>query len=597
MASPPLLTLTNAAVGLGRQKLFEGVSLTVGRGDRVCLVGRNGSGKSTLLKALAGTLELDAGERQAKAGATTAYLPQDPAPGPHQTARELVLGGLPADLDPARADSVAEMALSDFGLVPDVPLQTLSGGELRKAALARALAGGPEILLLDEPTNHLDIEAIERLEQRLLAFRGGLVLVSHDRRFLEALSRTTWWLDRGSVRVLNDGFASFDAWSAAVLDEEATELRRLDKTLQAESQWLRYGVTARRKRNQGRLRRLTELRAERARRVPPAGRARIEAATDPRGGTLVIEARQVDKAFGDRRLIRDFSTRILKGDRIGIVGPNGAGKTTLLRLLTGQLAPDRGEIRLGTNLSISYVDQRRGTLDPDQTPWQLLCPDGGDRIEVRGSSRHVVGYLRDFLFQDEQARTPIRVLSGGERNRLLLAQQLARPANLLVLDEPTNDLDMETLELLQEVLADFAGTVLLVSHDRDFLDRLVTSVIAFEGDGRLQEYAGGYSDMLRQRSPPVAEAVPVRPPPVRPPKAAPAGPKRPARELERVVARIEALETAIGELETRLGDPDLFHRDPAVFASTTADLEAKRAELCAAEDRWAELEALIEARD
>ncbi len=446
------------------------------------------------------------------------------------------------------------------------------------------------MLLLDEPTNHLDLPTTLRLEQDLAGFRGGLVLVSHDRAFLAALSRTIWWLDRGELRVLGQGFAAFDAWSEAVLAEEEAALGRLDKRIALETDWSHHGITARRKRNQGRLRRLQTLRQERARRSAPVGSVRLVAATDPAGGRMVIEAEGVAKRFGERIIVEGFSTRILRGDRVGIIGPNGVGKTTLARLLTGQLAPDEGRVRLGVGLSVGLIDQRRASLDLDATPWRMLCPDGGDQVMVQGRFRHVVGYLRDFLFQPEQARTPIRALSGGERNRLLLARQLATPCNLLVLDEPTNDLDMDTLDLLQEILAEFAGTLLLVSHDRDFLDRLVTSVIAFEGGGRVQEYAGGYRDYLRQR-PPVAQAQAPRP--ALKPKAGPGRARlesRRQRDLARVMAEIETLEAEIAGLERELANPDLFRRDPAGFEQRARRLAELQGVLEATEQRWLALE-------
>jgi ATP-binding cassette subfamily F protein uup len=594
--SPPLLSLRDATVQVGAQVLFARLSLAIGKGDRICLVGRNGSGKSTLLKAFAGLIELDAGERFLQQRTSVAYLPQEPALEPAESAGEAVLGGRPTtavqSIEQGRHRALTLLARLD--LDPLRRVATLSGGEARRVALARALVGDPDILLLDEPTNHLDLPTIERLEQDLAGFRGGLVLVSHDRAFLAALSRTTWWLDRGTLRVLEQGFAAFDAWSEALLAEEEAALRRLEKRIAEETDWSHHGITARRKRNQGRLRRLQTLRAERARRTAPLGSAKLVAATDPQGGRLVIEARDVTKRFGERTIVERFSSRILRGDRVGIIGPNGAGKTTLLQLLTGRLAPDEGTVRLGLDLTATYVDQRRASLDLDRTPWQTLCPDGGDQVLVQGRFRHVVGYLRDFLFRPEQARTPIRALSGGERNRLLLATQLARPCNLMVLDEPTNDLDMDTLDLLQEILAEFAGTLLLVSHDRDFLDRLVTSVIAFEGGGRTQEYAGGYSDYLRQRRPIQELVAPLRA--ADKPKAGP-GPLRLAsrrqRELDRVIAEIEALETEVADLERELADADLFARDPGAFERRTERLAELRGALEAAERRWSALEAQL----
>ena len=470
--APPLLTLRNAHLQIGSQTLFADLDIAIGRDDRVCLVGRNGAGKSTLLKAIAGLIELDGGERFLQSRTGIAYLPQDPSLQTGKTALQVTLEGLAAGHTSETDDHLAEQALARFDIDPTLKTDALSGGEARRIALARALIGKPDILLLDEPTNHLDIQAIERLEDDLRAFRGAVVMISHDRRFLSSLSKRTWWLDRGKLRVLDQGFDGFETWSQKLLAEEEADLHRLSKTIEAETEWLHFGVTARRKRNQGRLRRLKALRQERAERIRPEGQVKLESQSAAASGRLVIEAKSIAKRFGERAIIEGFSTTIMRGDRIGIIGPNGVGKTTLIRLLTGKLAPDQGLVRLGTKLDIAEIDQRRALLDPSQSPWQTLCPDGGDQVEVQGRFRHVVGYLRDFLFRPEQLRTPIRALSGGERNRLLLAKQLARPANLLVMDEPTNDLDMETLDLLQEMLTDFAGTLLLVSHDRDFLDRL-----------------------------------------------------------------------------------------------------------------------------
>jgi ABC transport system ATP-binding/permease protein len=590
----PLISLRNATVRLGPEPLFTALSVAVTDADRICLVGRNGAGKSTLLQALAGLIELDGGERLQRTRTTVAYLPQEPRLDSRLSALDATLCGSQGTDESEIASHRAAAVLDRFGLDPERRIADLSGGEARRVDLARVLLGEPDVLLLDEPTNHLDLPTIERLEEGLAGRRGGLVLVSHDRAFLTAVSRTTWWLDRGRLRTLDQGFDAFEAWSEQILAQEDAELHKLDRTIELETAWSHQGITARRRRNQGRLRRLQALRVERARRPTAQGRVKLAATTDPAGGRLVIEALEVTKRFGARTIVRDFSTRIMRGDRVGIVGPNGCGKTTLLRLLTGRLAPDASTVRLGANLSISSIDQRREALDLDDTPWHTLCPAGGDQVSVHGRSQHVIGYLRDFLFRPEQARTAIRALSGGERNRLLLAKQLARPANLLVLDEPTNDLDMDTLDLLQEVLAEFAGTLLLVSHDRDFLDRLVTSVIAFEGSGRLQEYAGGYSDMLRQRAAaPVPRAKPQPTQKSRPTEVrgatTPRARSRAQRDLDRLIGRIEALTDEITRREGELADPDLFRRDPEGFAIRTDRLVRARAELEAAEQRWLDL--------
>jgi ATP-binding cassette subfamily F protein uup len=588
-----LISLRNATVRLGVEPLFGALSVAVSDADRICLVGRNGAGKSTLLKALAGLIELDGGERLQRARSAVAYLAQEPQLDPRLSALEATLSGQTLDQGGSAAHRAAAV-LDRFEIDPARRIADLSAGAVRRVDLARVLLGEPDVLLLDEPTNHLDLPTIERLEADLAGRRGGLVVVSHDRAFLSAVGRSTWWLDRGRLRTLDQGFGGFEAWSERILAQEEADLRKLERTIEVETAWSHHGITARRRRNQGRLRRLQTLRAERARRPAPQGRVKLSAATEPAGGQLVIEASALTKRFGDRIVVRDFSTRIMRGDRLGIVGPNGCGKTTLLRLLTGELAPDAGVVRLGTNLAVSVVDQRRDALDPDTTPWTTLCPAGGDHVSVQGRRQHVIGYLRDFLFRPEQARTPIRALSGGERNRLLLAKQLAQPANLLVLDEPTNDLDVDTLDLLQEVLVEFAGTLLLVSHDRDFLERLVTSVIAFEGDGRLQEYAGGYGDMLRQRAVPAPSAKPASTAPARPSKAVKVATPlrargRAQRDLDRVLGQVEALTGEIRRLEDELADPDLFRRDPEAFAARTARLARARDDLQAAEQRWLDL--------
>jgi ATP-binding cassette subfamily F protein uup len=594
------MTLREARIGFGGKPLFDGVELQLGRGDRACLVGRNGSGKSTLLKILAGQIELDAGELFRQPGVRTAYLPQDPAFDAGQAVAELV------GADGAASHRVDAM-LAQVELDGSRRLGTLSGGEGRRAALARALVDDPEILLLDEPTNHLDLAAIDWLERVLGAFGGALLMVSHDRTFLNRVTTRTFWLDRGQVRRSDSGFATFDAWSEQVLEAELREAERLDSKLRDETRWLLRGVTARRRRNQGRLRRLETMRSTRAALLGGrGGKAKMAVEDGEVKSRLVIEAKDIAKTFAadagaqdgaERVIVRGFSTRVLRGDRIGIVGANGAGKTTLLRMLTGDLAPDRGSVKLAKNLTLAYFDQHRALLDRAKTLWETLCPQGGDQVVVHGQARHVRTYLKDFLFDPRQAESPVGSLSGGERNRLLLAKIMAMPSELLVLDEPTNDLDMDTLDLLQEMLADYPGTLLLVSHDRDFLDRTVASTIVMEGDGSALEYAGGYSDYVAQRKArpaaqkPAAAAAsaPVAPPPRDKPRQRLGYIDQ--RDLELLPERVAALEAEIRTLEAALGDTTLYQRDRQAFERATARIETARAELDAAETRWFELEA------
>ena len=574
-------------------------------GQRLCLVGRNGSGKSTLLKVAGGLIEPDRGERVLQKGITLRYLPQEPDLTGFATTLDYVEEGLDAAADPYRA----RYLLEHLGLTGDEDPKRLSGGEARRAALARVLAPNPDVLLLDEPTNHLDLPAIEWLENELRGWRGSLVIISHDRRFLESLSDSTLWLDRGVARLSEKGFASFEAWRDEVLEQEARDRHKLDRKLAAEADWLRYGVTARRKRNQGRLRKLMDLRQQRRDQRSAPGKLRMEASEAATSSKTVIEAEWLCKSYGDQHLVRDFSCRIQRGDRVGLIGPNGAGKTTLLKLLTGQLAPDEGKIKLGRTLEMVTLDQKRESLDPSWSLKEALAGEGGDTVFVAGQPRHVMSYMKDFLFQPEQAGTPIGRLSGGERGRLMLARALAKPSSLLVLDEPTNDLDLETLDLLQEMLADYAGTVLLVSHDRDFLDRVATSVIHAEGGGVWQEYAGGYSDMLAQRG--AAAPSSIGEGQVKAAKQTPreAGPKAPDRApapskrklsfkekhaLESLPGEIDRLREEIAALELVLEDPELFKRDPGRFKATADALTNKRDDLDAAEERWLELELLRE---
>jgi len=593
---PPLLLLQDICLTFGVVPLLSGAELAVSAGDRVCLVGRNGSGKSTLLRIAAGLVQPDAGRRFAQPGAIIRYLPQEPDLSGFATALAYVEAGFDeaGGSEPGEGRHRALYLLKALGLSGAEDPASLSGGEMRRAALARVLAPSPDILLLDEPTNHLDLPGIEWLERELAGMGSGIVLISHDRRLLERLSRTTIWLDRGVTRTLDAGFGAFEPWRDAVLEEEESEQHKLGRKIAMEEDWLRYGVTARRTRNQRRLADLFALRRKRREQRSAQGVVRLEAAQADLSGRLVVVAQGVSKSYGDRPIVRDFSTRILRGDRVGIVGPNGAGKTTLLNLLTGALAPDAGEVRLGTGLAPVTIDQRRETLDPLQGLSDALTGGSGDTVSVGGQSRHVIGYMKDFLFRPEQARTPVGVLSGGERARLTLARAFARPSNLLVLDEPTNDLDLETLDLLQERLAEYPGTVLLVSHDRDFLDRVVTSIIATDGTGRWIEYAGGYTDMLAQRGSPPAPAakLPRRETEVRASHAA-----RPRRmsfndrhELEQLPARIAALQAQIAALNAVVADPDLYARDPGRFGETTRALAIAQGGLAAAEERWLALE-------
>jgi ABC transport system ATP-binding/permease protein len=598
--APPLVQLKDIALTFGGTPLLAGVELSVSEGERVCLVGRNGSGKSTLLKIAAGLVEPDRGTRFLQPGATVRYLPQEP----DFAGAATTLAYVEAGLGPGDDRHPARYLLEQLGLKGDEEPARLSGGEARRAALARVLAPAPDILLLDEPTNHLDLTTIEWLERELMGRRTALVMISHDRRFLSNLSRATVWLDRGQTRRIERGFSAFEAWRDEVLAEEEREQHKLDRKIVAEEHWLRYGVTARRKRNVRRLGALQTLRQARRDFRAAAGKANLAASAADRSGTLVVEADRIGKSYDGRIIVNDFSTRIQRGDRIGIVGPNGSGKTTLINLLTGALAPDAGGVRLGANLAMATLDQHRESLDPTATVAEALTGGHGDTVAVGGERKHVVGYMKDFLFTPEQARTPLGVLSGGERGRLMLARALAKPSNLLVLDEPTNDLDLETLDVLEEMLGDYAGTVLLISHDRDFLDRVVNAVIAPEGQGRWVEYAGGYSDMLAQRGADLARES-VKPATQKEPKEAKAATSEPKpakrrlsfhekHALETLPKTIAALQADIRKLDARLADPGLYARDRKAFDATSAALATAHAELATAEERWLELEMLRE---
>lgn len=597
MAAPPLLTLQDVALTFGGTPLIQSAELAIAPGERACLVGRNGSGKSTLLKIAAGLVEADRGIRFVQPGATIRYLAQEPDLGAFENTLAYVEAGLGPGDDPYRA----RYLLEQLGLTGEEEPASLSGGEGRRAALAQALAPAPDILLLDEPTNHLDLPAIEWLESELKGLRSAMVLISHDRRFLENLSEATIWLDRGLTRRMDRGFAHFEAWRDEVLEQEELDRHKLDRKLAAEADWLRYGVTARRKRNVRRLGNLYAMRQERREHRGAVGTVNMTLAESEQSGTLVVEAEKISKAYGERVLVSDLSLRILRGDRLGIVGPNGAGKTTLINLLTGTAKPDEGRVRLGSNLQMITLDQRRMSLDPAATVAETLTGGRGDTVSIGGQTKHVVGYMKDFLFAPEQARTPVSVLSGGERNRLMLARALAQPSNLLVLDEPTNDLDLETLDLLQEMITDYSGTVILVSHDRDFLDRTASSVLVSEGEGVWIEYAGGYTDMVNQRGQGVqARVVAKEEKPKAAAKAQAAPPSSSRRkmnfneqhDLKTLPARMAEIEAKIGKLQAILDDPQLYGRDPERFQKASSALGALQSELAAAEDRWLELEML-----
>ncbi|XUM21620.1 ABC-F family ATP-binding cassette domain-containing protein [Bradyrhizobium oligotrophicum S58] len=601
--APPLIQLKDIRLTFGGTALLQGVELSVSPGERVCLIGRNGSGKSTLLKIAAGLVECDSGTRFVQPGATVRYLPQEPDFSGHATTLSYVEAGLGPGDDHYQARYLVEQ----LGLTGEEDPAEVSGGEARRAALARVLAPNPDILLLDEPTNHLDLTTIEWLENELDGRSSALVLISHDRRFLTNLSRATAWLDRGQIRQIDRGFAAFEAWRDEVLAEEEREQHKLDRKIVNEEHWLRYGVSGRRKRNVKRLANLHALRQQRRDYRGTAGAANLAAAEADKSGKLVIEAKGASKSYGDRKIVDNFSIRIQRGDRIGIVGPNGAGKTTLVNLLTGGTEPDSGSIRLGVNLETATLDQHRESLDPRTTLADALTGGRGDHVMVAGKPRHVVGYMEDFLFSREQMRTPLEVLSGGERGRLMLARALAKPSNLLVLDEPTNDLDLETLDVLEDMLGDYEGTVILISHDRDFLDRVVTSVIVPEGNGKWQEYAGGYSDMLAQRGADLKrqhakaldkaaeekkEAKPAA-------TATTSAPKRKLsfnekHALETLPKTIAKLQAEIAKQQAVLADPALYAKDRKKFDAASLAIATAQAELTAAEDRWLELEVLRE---
>jgi ATP-binding cassette subfamily F protein uup len=592
----PVVALKDVRLADGPRMLFDGVDLALEPGARACLVGRNGAGKSTLLRVLAGLAEPDGGERSAAPAARIALVAQEPL-----VSGDTLSAYASADGAPRHA---AEAALQAFGLDPARGAVGLSGGEVRRAALARAFAEAPDVLLLDEPTNHLDIFAIETLEAMLATSRIAALVVSHDRAFLERITQRCFWLEDRRIWRLDKGFAAFDAWSAKIAADQAESMRRLGKAIERETYWFHRSITAQRTRNEGRARALAAMRAQKAEMLRDSRRPMALAAeASGTSGRRVVETKGLTKAFGRRTLVKGFSTRIQRGDRLAIVGPNGAGKTTLVKLLLGELAPDAGEVKLGTGLEAAYVDQARADLSAEITLREALTPGGGDQVMVRGRPRHVAAYAKDFLFQESQLRQPVTSLSGGERNRLLLARALARSANLLVLDEPTNDLDMDTLDLLEDALADYEGTLILVSHDRDFIDRLATSTIALDGAGSIVETPGGWRDFVSQ-NPGFFDSVRTRPEPAKPPVAAtpPPAPRvatklsyKDQRRLEELDKAMPQLSDEIVALEARLEDPDLYARDRARFEAIMKRLGEAREELARSEDEWLELEARREA--
>lgn len=598
MARAPLLQLSGIMLTFGGDPVFDNLDLVVHPGDRVALVGRNGSGKSTLMKVMAGLTLPDAGTRVVPPGVTVGYMEQDPDLSAYTTLGDYAAANLPEG-----EEYKVAMVAEGLKFNPETLVTSASGGERRRAALARLMAEAPELMLLDEPTNHLDIQAIQWLEEELKSTRTAFVLISHDRAFLKALTRATLWIDRGQVRRRESGFDGFEEWRETVWAEEDDQRHKLDRKIKAEARWAVEGISARRKRNQGRVRALADLRAERAGQIRRQGTAALALESGTTSGKRVVEAKGISKAFGDTQIVNDLDLRVLRGDRIAFVGPNGIGKTTLLKMLTGEITPDSGTITLGTNLDIAVFDQTRAQLDPNASLWDNLTNDptmavsgSSDQVMVRGNPKHVVGYLKDFLFNEAQARAPVRSLSGGEKARLLLARIMAKPSNLLILDEPTNDLDVETLDLLQDILGDYDGTVLLVSHDRDFIDRVATSTVALEGQGRVGVFPGGWTDYMTQRDTEWAPEATFKAKTTSAPSAKPESKRvdtlsfTERKRLENLPDLISKMESEISKLGELLEADDLFTKEPVKFRKASEMMAERQTQLAALETEWMTLE-------
>ncbi|MBQ7303604.1 MAG: ABC-F family ATP-binding cassette domain-containing protein [Alphaproteobacteria bacterium] len=596
---PPIYTIKNAHLSFGLNPLFTGVDLNINRGDKICLVGRNGSGKSTLMKVISGIIEPDNAEIFIQPGIKISYMPQEAEYNNFKTLRDVVASGI--ENFTQEQNYKVDILIKHFNILENQNPMQSSGGELKKASLAKALVSEPDILLLDEPTNHLDIETIEKLEELIIKFQGAVIIISHDRMFLNHVSKQTFWLDRGILHANNKGFAFFDQWQEQILEQEIIAQKYLNKKIEEETEWLHKGVTARRKRNQGRLRRLQQLRQERREQVKQIGSVNLEIESGELRSKLVIEAKNIFKSYNGRDLVKDFSIKVIKGNRIGVVGPNGAGKTTLIKLLTKRLEPDKGFVRIGKNLEEAYFDQNRITLDPKKTLLKTLCNEG-DHIWVRGKYRHVVAYLKDFLFKPDQAQCPVSALSGGEKNRLMLAVALAKASNFLVLDEPTNDLDMDTLDLLQEVLDEYQGTILIVSHDRDFLDKVATSLLYMKGDGSIVEHIGSYTELLEKvKNKEVKDTKKSQ--------SSIAKQQEKSRNINKLSYKdkrlLEVLPNEINEIENEIfyienllaTDTQLYINDAKKFDELTEKLEKLKSQKDEKETMWLEIELKAEQLD